>query len=67
MPILFATLGIAIAHVFSMVVKQELTLGTYVLFSVLRAAASSIAVPAVHRLASPEASPTLPPPRPLSD
>ena len=35
-------------------------LGTYVLFSVLCAAASYIAVPAVQRLAIPEASPTLP-------
>jgi len=34
MPILFATMGIAIAHVFSVVVKQELTLGTYILSSV---------------------------------
>lgn len=60
MPVLFATLGIVVAHVFSMVVQQELTLGTYVLFSVLCAAASYIAVPAVQRLAIPEASPTLP-------
>ncbi len=35
-------------------------MGTYVLFSVLCAAASYIAVPAVQRLAIPEASPTLP-------
>ena len=28
MPILFALTGITIAHVFSMVIKQELTLGT---------------------------------------
>lgn len=35
-------------------------LGTYVLFSVLCGAASYIAVPAVQRLAIPEASPTLP-------
>jgi uncharacterized protein len=43
-----------------MVVKQELMLGTYVLFSVLCSAASYIAVSAVQRLAIPEASPTLP-------
>jgi hypothetical protein len=60
MPILFSTLGIAVAHVFSMVIHQELSLGTYVLFSVLCGAASYIAVPAVQRLAIPEASPTLP-------
>ena len=34
--------------------------GTYVLFAVLCGAASYIAVPAVQRLAIPEASPTLP-------
>jgi uncharacterized protein len=60
MPILFATLGIAVAHVFSMAIHQTLELGTYVLFSVLCGAASYIAVPAVQRLAIPEASPTLP-------
>ena len=60
MPILFATLGIVVAHVFSLVIHQELTLGTYTLFSVLCGAASYIAVPAVQRLAIPEASPTLP-------
>ena len=60
MPILFSTLGICVAHVFSLVVKQDLSLGTYVLFSVLCGAASYIAVPAVQRLAIPEASPTLP-------
>jgi uncharacterized protein len=60
MPILFATTGIAVAHVFSRVIHQELSPGTYVLFSVLRGASSYIAVPAVQRLAIPEASPTLP-------
>jgi hypothetical protein len=60
MPILFATLGIIVAHGFSWMIQQELTLGTYVLFSVLCSAASYIAVPAVQRLAIPEASPTLP-------
>ena len=57
---MFATFGICVAHVFSMVIHQPLDLGTYVLFSVLCAAASYIAVPAVQRLAIPEASPTLP-------
>jgi hypothetical protein len=60
MPIVFATLGISAAHVYSMVIHQELSLGTYVLFSVLCGSASYIAVPAVQRLAIPEASPTLP-------
>jgi len=60
MPIVFSTLGISVAHVFSLVIHQELSLGTYVLFSVLCGAASYIAVPAVQRLAIPEASPTLP-------
>ncbi len=59
-PIVFATLGITVAHLFSMAIHQELQLGTYVLFSVLCAASSYIAVPAVQRLAIPEASPTLP-------
>ena len=59
-PVVFATLGIAVAHLFSLAIHQELQLGTYVLFSVLCGAASYIAVPAVQRLAIPEASPTLP-------
>lgn len=59
-PIVFATLGIVVAHLFGMAVHTELQLGTYVLFSVLCGAASYIAVPAVQRLAIPEASPTLP-------
>ena len=59
-PIVFATFGIAVAHLFSVAIHQDLQLGTYVLFSVLCAAASYIAVPAVQRLAIPEASPTLP-------
>lgn len=60
MPILFSTIGIVVAHLFSMAIHQDLTLGTYVLFSVLCGASSYIAVPAVQRLAIPEASPTLP-------
>ena len=59
-PIVFATLGIIVAHLFSMAIHEKLQLGTYVLFSVLCAASSYIAVPAVQRLAIPEASPTLP-------
>jgi hypothetical protein len=60
MPNVFATMGILIAHTFSAVSGVPLQLGSYVLFSVLCAAASYIAVPAVQRLAIPEASPTLP-------
>jgi uncharacterized protein len=59
-PNLFATIGIVTAHVYSMVTHTHFEMGTYVLFSVLCAAASYIAVPAVQRLAIPEASPTLP-------
>ena len=39
---------------------EPFTLGTYPLFAVLCGAASYIAVPAVQRMAIPEASPTLP-------
>jgi hypothetical protein len=59
-PNLFAILGIAVAHGYSLVTHTHFELGTYVLFAVLCAAASYIAVPAVQRLAIPEASPTLP-------
>jgi uncharacterized protein len=59
-PIVFASFEITVAHVFSMVIGRELTVGTYVLFSVLNAAASYIAIPAIQRLAIPEASPKLP-------
>ena len=59
-PNLFATLGIAIAHAFAWATGTHFQLGTYVLFSVLCGSASYIAVPAVQRLAIPEASPTLP-------
>ena len=59
-PNLFATAGICIAHVYSHMTHTPFHLGTYVLFSVLCGAASYIAVPAVQRLAIPEASPTLP-------
>ncbi len=59
-PNVFATSGMLIAHVYSMFLGQPLDVGTYVLFAVLCGAASYIAVPAVQRLAIPEASPTLP-------
>lgn len=59
-PNVFATVGIVAAHIYSMALGSPFGLGTYALFSVLCAAASYIAVPAVQRLAIPEASPTLP-------
>ncbi|WP_417383878.1 sodium-dependent bicarbonate transport family permease [Gimesia sp.] len=59
-PNLFAIFGILVAHAYSMVLGEHFDLGTYALFAVLCAAASYIAVPAVQRLAIPEASPTLP-------
>jgi hypothetical protein len=59
-PNVFATIGILSAHAYSVLAHTPFELGTYVLFAVLCAAASYIAVPAVQRLAIPEASPTLP-------
>lgn len=59
-PNIFATFGILIAHAYSMAIGHPLEIGTYVLFAVLCGAASYIAVPAVQRMAIPEASPTLP-------
>ncbi|MBY0442578.1 MAG: sodium-dependent bicarbonate transport family permease [Mycobacteriaceae bacterium] len=59
-PNVFATLGIGVAHAYSYLTHSSFQPGTYVLFAVLCAAASYIAVPAVQRLAIPEASPTLP-------
>jgi len=59
-PNLFATIGIAVAHVYSQVTGVHLATGSYVLFAVLCGAASYIAVPAIQRLAIPEASPSLP-------
>jgi hypothetical protein len=59
-PNVFATTGICVAHLFATAIGQPLQLGTYVLFAVLCGAASYIAVPAIQRLAIPEASPTLP-------
>ena len=59
-PNLFATLGIIVAHSYAYLTHTDFKPGTYVLFAVLCGAASYIAVPAVQRLAIPEASPTLP-------
>lgn len=59
-PNIFATFGILVAHAYSMAIGVPFEIGTYALFSVLCGAASYIAVPAIQRLAIPEASPTLP-------
>ncbi|WAJ43640.1 sodium-dependent bicarbonate transport family permease [Mycobacterium sp. Aquia_216] len=59
-PNVFATLGIFAACAYASVTHTDFKTGTYVLFAVLCGAASYIAVPAVQRLAIPEASPTLP-------
>jgi uncharacterized protein len=59
-PNIFATCGMLIMHVFAYLTGTHFQLGSYVLFAVLCGAASYIAVPAVQRLAIPEASPTLP-------
>ena len=59
-PNVFAAIGICFAHVYSYLIGVPFDIGTYALFSVLCAAASYIAVPAVQRIAIPEASPTLP-------
>ncbi|HEY2501447.1 MAG TPA: sodium-dependent bicarbonate transport family permease [Mycobacterium sp.] len=59
-PNLFATLGILLAYAYADVTDTHFQPGTYVLFAVLCGGASYITVPAVQRLAIPEASPTLP-------
>ena len=59
-PNLFATIGILVAHGYSALTGIHFEPGSYVLFAVLCGAASYIAVPAIQRLAIPEASPSLP-------
>ncbi|MGB8790004.1 MAG: sodium-dependent bicarbonate transport family permease, partial [Mycobacterium sp.] len=59
-PNLFATIGIIVAHAYAHLTHAPFKPGTYILFAILCGAASYIAVPAVQRLAIPEASPTLP-------
>jgi hypothetical protein len=59
-PNIFACFGLIVAQLLSHALHQPFQLGTYTLFAVLCAAASYIAVPAVQRLAIPEASPSLP-------
>ncbi|HEY1842228.1 MAG TPA: sodium-dependent bicarbonate transport family permease [Mycobacterium sp.] len=59
-PNVFATVGLVVAHAYAHLIHTQFEPGTYILFAVLCGAASYIAVPAVQRLAIPEASPTLP-------
>ncbi|UUO04494.1 sodium-dependent bicarbonate transport family permease [Blastopirellula sp. J2-11] len=59
-PNLFALMGICALHAYSMALGHHFETGTYALMAVLCGAASYIAVPAVQRIAIPEASPTLP-------
>jgi len=59
-PNVFASIGMIVAHFYSQFTGHPFELGTYVLFAVLCGAASYIAVPAIQRIAIPEASPTLP-------
>lgn len=59
-PVLFATFGMFCLHAYSLALGHHFEEGTYALFAVLCGAASYIAVPAVQRIAIPEASPTLP-------
>ncbi|CUQ65812.1 sodium-dependent bicarbonate transport family permease [Candidatus Nitrospira inopinata] len=58
-PNVFAVFGILIAHGYSAFLGHPFEIGTYALFAVLCGSASYIAVPAIQRLAIPEASPTL--------
>jgi hypothetical protein len=59
-PNVFAPLGIIVAHTYAYLTHTNFEPGTYILFAALCGSASYIAVPAVQRLAIPEASPTLP-------
>lgn len=58
-PNVFATFGMLMAHLYSMFLGHPFEIGTYTLFAVLCGSASYIAVPAIQRIAIPEASPTL--------
>jgi len=58
-PNVFALFGILVAHGHSMFLSHPYEIGTYAMFAVLFGSASYIAVPAIHRLAIREASPTL--------
>src|SRR4029077_5600805 len=51
-PNIFATIGLFVAHGYSMAIGQPFEIGTYALFAVLCGAASYIAVPPGQRLRS---------------
>lgn len=59
-PNLFALVGLAFAYGYATIFNYPMEAGTYTLFMVLCGSSSLIAVPAVQRMAIPEASPTLP-------
>lgn len=59
-PNLVACFALMVLYGFSKLTGQEIEPGTYLLFMVLCASASYIAVPALQRIAIPEAIPTLP-------
>ncbi|MBI1323627.1 sodium-dependent bicarbonate transport family permease [bacterium] len=59
-PNLLAAVSLFVLYGFVKLTGMEIELGTYLLFMVLCASASYIAVPALQRMAIPEASPTLP-------
>lgn len=59
-PNVFAAMGMLAVHGYGFAIGHTFPVGTYVLFAVLCGAASYIALPAIQRLAFPEASPTLP-------
>ncbi|MBH0200149.1 MAG: hypothetical protein HP497_12140 [Nitrospira sp.] len=58
-PNVFALFGILVAHGYSMFLGHPFEIGSYAIIAVLCGSASYIAVPAIQRLAIPEASPTL--------
>lgn len=60
MPIFFGTFGITALCIYSHLTQVAVEIGTYGLFAALCGSASYIAMPAVQRLAIPEASETLP-------
>lgn len=60
MPPVLGAVGCVVIHGYGLLLGKPFDVGTYALFACLCAAASYIAVPAVQRLAIPEASPTLP-------
>lgn len=60
MPIFFGTFGITALCMYSHLTQITVEIGTYALFATLCSSASYIAMPAIQRLAIPEASATLP-------